>query len=156
MFNMAGEVVGIVSHIISQSGGSEGLGFVVTSNMARDLLMEGTSLWSGIDGFQLSEGLALILNVPPPSTGLLVQRVARGSLGERLGLEGGTVSATISDEDLILGGDIVLTFQGIAIAAATSEQLRAAVARLKPGDRIVVTVLRAGAVTTLTTTFVLR
>ncbi|MCH7475321.1 MAG: trypsin-like peptidase domain-containing protein [Gemmatimonadetes bacterium] len=157
MFNMAGEVIGIVSHIISQSGGSEGLGFVVTSNMARDLLLEGTSLWSGIDGFQLSEGLALILNVPPPSTGLLVQRVARGSLGERLGLEGGTVSATISGEDLILGGDIVLTFQGIAIAAATSEeQLRAAVASLKPGDRIVVTVLRAGAVTTLTTTFVLR
>ena len=156
MFNMAGEVVGIVSHIISQSGGSEGLGFVVTSNMARDLLMEGTSFWSGIDGFQLSEGLALILNVPPPSTGLLVQRVARGSLGERLGLEGGTVSATISGEDLILGGDIVLTFQGIAIAAATSEQLRAAVASLKPGDRIVVTVLRAGAVATLTTTFVLQ
>jgi len=156
MFNMAGEVVGIVSHIISQSGGSEGLGFVVTSNMARDLLLEGTSLWSGIDGFQLSEGLALILNVPPPSTGLLVQRVARGSLGERLGLEGGTVSATISGEDLILGGDIILTFQGIAIAAATSEQLRAAVARLKPGDRIVVTVLRAGAVTTLTTTFALQ
>ena len=156
MFNMAGEVIGIVSHIISQSGGSEGLGFVVTSNMARDLLMEGTSFWSGIDGFQLSEGLALILNVPPPSTGLLVQRVARGSLGERLGLEGGTVSATISGEDLILGGDIVLTFQGIAIAAATSEQLRAAVASLKPGDRIVVTVLRAGAVATLTTTFVLQ
>ena len=157
MFNMAGEVIGIVSHIISQSGGSEGLGFVVTSNMARDLLLEGTPLWSGIDGFQLSEGLALILNVPPPSTGLLVQRVARGSLGERLGLEGGTVSATISDEDLILGGDIVLTFQGIAIAAATSEeQLRAAVRNLKPGDRIVVTVLRAGAVTTLTTTFALQ
>ncbi len=67
------------------------------------------------------------------------------------------MSATISDEDLILGGDIVLTFQGIAIAAATNEeQLRAAVRNLKPGDRIVVTVLRAGAVTTLTTIFVLQ
>ncbi len=67
------------------------------------------------------------------------------------------MSATISDEDLILGGDIVLTFQGIAIAAATSEeQLRAAVASLKPGDRIVVTVLRGGAVATLTTTFALQ
>src|SRR5262245_54401468 len=30
MFNMAGEVIGIVSHNISKSGGSEGLGFVVT------------------------------------------------------------------------------------------------------------------------------
>jgi serine protease Do len=30
MFSMAGEVIGIVSHNISKSGGSEGLGFVVT------------------------------------------------------------------------------------------------------------------------------
>ena len=155
MFNMAGEVVGIVSHIISQSGGSEGLGFVVTSNMARDLLLEGTSVWSGIDGFQLSEGLALILNVPPPFTGLLVQRVARGSLGKRLGLEGGTVSATINGEDLILGGDIVLTVQGVPIAIGTRiEQLGATVGNLKPGDQIVVTVLRGGKELTLTTTFV--
>lgn len=155
MFNMAGEVIGIVSHIISQSGGSEGLGFVVTSNMARDLLLEGTPVWSGIDGFQLSESLALILNVPSPFTGLLVQRVVRGSLGERLGLEGGTVSATINGEDLILGGHIVLTVQGIPIATATSiEQLRATVGNLKPGDQIVVTALRGGKEVTLTTTFV--
>src|SRR4029434_6346110 len=32
MFNMAGEVIGIVSHNISKSGGSEGLGFVATVN----------------------------------------------------------------------------------------------------------------------------
>jgi S1-C subfamily serine protease len=32
MFSMAGQVVGIVSHNISKSGGSEGLGFVVTIN----------------------------------------------------------------------------------------------------------------------------
>jgi len=33
MFNLNGEVIGIVSHIISKSGGFEGLGFVVSSNM---------------------------------------------------------------------------------------------------------------------------
>ena len=32
MFNLSGQVIGIVSHIISKSGGNEGLGFVVTSN----------------------------------------------------------------------------------------------------------------------------
>jgi len=32
MFSLRGEIVGIVSHIISKSGGFEGLGFVVTSN----------------------------------------------------------------------------------------------------------------------------
>ena len=35
MFNFAGEVIGVVSRIVSRSGGSEGLGFVVTSNMAK-------------------------------------------------------------------------------------------------------------------------
>jgi len=36
MFNEAGEVIGIVSHNISKSGGSEGLGFVVTLNESLD------------------------------------------------------------------------------------------------------------------------
>ena len=40
MFNMAGEVIGIVSQNISKSGGSEGLGFVVTINSAQKLLIE--------------------------------------------------------------------------------------------------------------------
>ena len=41
LFNMTGEVIGIVSQNISKSGGSEGLGFVVTSNSARALLIPG-------------------------------------------------------------------------------------------------------------------
>jgi S1-C subfamily serine protease len=40
MFNMSGDVIGIVSHIISKSGGFEGLGFVVTSSVARRVLLE--------------------------------------------------------------------------------------------------------------------
>ena len=47
MFNMNGEVIGIVSYIISQSGGSEGLGFVITSNMAQRLLMHGGGSGAG-------------------------------------------------------------------------------------------------------------
>ena len=39
MFNRAGELIGIVSHNITKSGGSEGLGFVVTSNTVRSLLV---------------------------------------------------------------------------------------------------------------------
>src|ERR1044072_5366106 len=38
MFNMNGEVVGLVSRILSRSGGFEGLGFAVTSNVVRKLL----------------------------------------------------------------------------------------------------------------------
>ncbi|MEX0590103.1 MAG: trypsin-like peptidase domain-containing protein, partial [Xanthobacteraceae bacterium] len=45
MFNMAGEVIGVVSHNISKSGGSEGLGFVVTSNLALDILQGRRARW---------------------------------------------------------------------------------------------------------------
>ena len=57
MFNMGGEVIGIVSHVISKSGGSEGLGFVVTINTAKQLLLERPSIWSGLEGQLLSGSL---------------------------------------------------------------------------------------------------
>ncbi len=77
MFNMAGEVIGVVSHIISKSGGFEGLGFVVTSNVARQLLLDRRSPWWGFDGVLLTEDLARVFNLAGP--GLLVQRVVEHS-----------------------------------------------------------------------------
>ena len=65
IFNMAGQVIGIVSHNISKGGGSEGLGFVVTWNTARQLLLEKRSVWTGIEGEILTERQADILNCPP-------------------------------------------------------------------------------------------
>ena len=53
MFAMNGEVIGIVSHNISKSGGSEGLGFVVTLNTAKQLLLEKRSFWAGLEGLML-------------------------------------------------------------------------------------------------------
>ncbi len=69
MFNLDGEVVGIVSHILTQSGGSQGLGFAVSANAAQDVLQEGLSLWSGIEGTEVTGALAALLNVPPPGGG---------------------------------------------------------------------------------------
>lgn len=74
MFNMDGEVIGIVSHILSQSGGSEGLGFALTSNTAKKLVLEKPSFWSGLKGYRLPVELARILNVPQ-TTALLVQKI---------------------------------------------------------------------------------
>src|SRR6202008_5037136 len=58
MFDLAGEVIGIVSHNISKGGGSEGLGFVVTINTAKQLLLEKRSFWTGLEGIVLSDNLA--------------------------------------------------------------------------------------------------
>jgi S1-C subfamily serine protease len=142
MFNMDGEVIGIVSHIISQSGGSEGLGFVITSNMARNLLLEQKSVWFGLQGFLLQGELAQILNVPPPGVGLLVQKVAHGSPAEALGLRGGFYQVQHDELGLILGGDIILEVMDVSIAEV--ERVRSVVRNLKPGQTLRLTVLRGG------------
>ncbi|KPJ92325.1 MAG: hypothetical protein AMS18_07680, partial [Gemmatimonas sp. SG8_17] len=148
MFNMNGEVIGVVSHIISQTGGFSGLGFVITSNVAREILLERPPLWSGVDFYNITEDLGKILNVPEPHTGMLVQRVARQSLGERLGLRGGVFALPIpgSERQLILGGDIVLSFQGIRFDGTETalDRIDAELDGLRPGTPITLLVLREG------------
>jgi S1-C subfamily serine protease len=146
MFNMKGEVIGIVSHNISKGGGSEGLGFVVSINTARQLLLERPSFWSGLDGRLISGPIARILNLPQPS-GYLVKTVAKGSPGDVLGLRGGAVLATIMGEQLVVGGDIILKVQDIPVGDVTDHRrVRDILDTVPPGGEFVMTVLRLGQV----------
>ena len=147
MFNMAGEVLGIVSHFISKSGGFEGLGFAVAANVARELVLERGAPWHGIDGLFLSDDLVRILNLPGP--GVLVQRVVPDSTGSRLGLRGGFVKATIGERTIILGGDVILKAQGVPVGEA--HRLREQLRRVGPGDTLSVTVMRDGRLQELST-----
>lgn len=152
MFNLAGEVIGVVSRIVSRSGGSEGLGFVVTSNMARRLLFAEPTVWSGLEGYLLTGEMARVFNVPATHAGLLVQRVARDSPAERFGLRGGDLPAVIAGEKLVVGGDIVLAVEGIALGEQDAyENIRKRM--IETRDRngsLRVTALRAGAIVELT------
>lgn len=150
MFNMKGQVIGIVSHNISKSGGSEGLGFVVTINTAKLLLLERRSFWSGLDGLALSDELADLLNVPRGSSGYMVKTVAKGSLADELGIRGGSQLVTISGEQVPLGGDIILSVQGIPMAVGNAAKIRETMAQLTPGQPFKATILRAGQVLELT------
>jgi S1-C subfamily serine protease len=151
MFSMRGEVVGVVSHNISKSGGSEGLGFVVTSNTARQLLLDKPSFWSGLEGQLLSEELADLLNLPAGNLGYLIKTVARNSPADQVGLRGGTKLATIAGESLVLGGDILLAVDDIPVTSVASAALiRERLNALTPGDAFKVTALRAGRVLELT------
>jgi len=115
MFNMHGKVIGVVSHIRSHSGGSEGLGFAITSNSIKHMLLDRRPIWSGMESYYLGNELARVFNLPQPN-GVLVQRVAHPSPASKLGLRGGQIIATIDEQSLIIGGDIVLSVQGIAIS----------------------------------------
>ena len=150
MFNMAAEVIGIVSHNISKSGGSEGLGFVVTINTAKKLMLERKSFWSGIDGTMLTGDLAAIFNVPEPA-GFLVKTVAQGSSAWDMGLLGGDKIATIAGQQIAVGGDIILSVDGIAVGSDDNvEKIRHRLAAEPPGTPFKMKVLRAGKVVELT------
>jgi S1-C subfamily serine protease len=151
MFNLDGEVIGIVSYILSQSGSFEGVGFVVTSNSIKELLLVRRSPWSGISVFGLDSTLARIFNLPQ-ETGLLVQRVAEGSPGARLGLLPSYLPAEIGEHRLMLGGDIILDVDGFPVGTmATYIALRQHLAEIETGDTVTVKVLRHGQVIELTT-----
>lgn len=152
VFSMDGEVIGIVSTIMSQSGGSEGLAFATTSNTARRFLLERKPFWSGVDGLLITGVLAKALYLPQPA-GMLVERVAEGSIASQLGIQPGTLRANIQGADLLLGGDVILSVNGIQITDndRSEEPILSSIGMLKPGDTLVVTVFRQGQVVKLST-----
>src|SRR5262252_948981 len=123
MFDMNGQVVGIVTTIMSQSGGSEGLAFATASNTAKRFLLDRKAFWSGIDGVLITGDLAKALNLPQAS-GFLVQRVGEGSVASRLRMNGGTIRVNIEGTELLLGGDVILSVNNIDVSApAMSESM---------------------------------
>lgn len=144
MFNMDGEVIGIVSYILSESGGFQGLGFAATSNMATKLLLEEKGIWFGVDAILLNSGLAKIFNLPQDG-GILVQKVADLSPGGIMGLQGGIYNMVIEGKKLTVGGDIILSILDQKIEKEDdmldlSEKFKS----LKEKDVITLKVMRGG------------
>jgi serine protease Do len=150
MFDMAGEVIAIVSQNISKSGGSEGLGFVVTIKSAQKMLVERKRFWSALQGVMLTGDLAAIFNVPAPA-GFLVKTVAQGSTAWNMGLAGGDRIVAIGGREIAVGGDIILSVDGIPVVSEDNiEKIRNRLAAAPPGTAFKVQVLRAGKVIELT------
>jgi serine protease Do len=142
MFSRAGELIGIVSHNITKSGGSEGLGFVVTANTVKSLLVDRRRGWFGVDLMLVSGAMAQALNVPQ-SGGFLVKQVVKDSVGGRIGLKGGDRVGIVDGQQIVVGGDILLSVQGVTFANAEDRaKVLKALEALKVGDDLRVTVFR--------------
>jgi serine protease Do len=152
LFNMGGEVIGIVSQNISKSGGSEGLGFVVTINSARALLVPRKVFWGALQGLLLTGRLATVFNVPAPA-GFLVKTVAQGSMAWNMGLQGGDGIVSIAGKEIPVGGDIILSVDDIPVVSEDNiEKIRNRLASMAPGAPFKMNVLRAGKIIELTGT----
>ena len=156
MFTRAGELIGIVSHNITKSGGSEGLGFVVTSNTVRKLLLEQHRRWYGLDLMLVTGGMAEALKVPQPG-GFLVKQVVKESLAGQIGLRGGNRIGIVEGQHLVVGGDIILAVQDMTVASNEDmAKVLKTLEKIKPGDELRVKILRDDKVEELVTKFPAR
>lgn len=146
IFNMNGEVVGVASGILSHSGGFEGIGFAAAAKAVRVLLLERRPFWSGMEGIIVRGEVAAAFNLPQQA-GYLVQRVSQESPAWRMGIRTGTLRATIRGTELLIGGDIILSCNGIEVRdEASLESIYESIRKLGPGETISSSVLRAGQV----------
>ncbi len=146
LINSLGEVIGINTAIFTTSGGAQGIGFAIPINLARDvafqLIEKGHVVrpFLGIYGaVPLDKELARALRLKV-DTGLMVQRVIKGSPADLAGIQGGYKPVVIGNWRLYLGGDIIVSFDNKEIV--TLQDLSAAIQRRKPGDTVMVEVVR--------------
>ena len=148
LLNAQGEVIGINSQIEtggSGSDGSVGIGFAVPINTAKaeiPQLEKGGTISSGYLGLTslTIDGSLSALNLPVKS-GALVQSVQKGTPAEKAGIRGGSVSSTTEDGSVAVGGDIITSVDGKAVSS--SEDLANDVEAKKPGQTVVLGILRA-------------
>lgn len=131
LVNIKGELIGINTAIFSRTGGYQGIGFAIPSNMARlvmdQLLHKGkvTRGWLGVTIQELTHELSEKFGLKS-SKGALVGDVARGSPAEKAGIK---------------RGDIILKFNDRKVKDISS--LRNMTAQSKVGSEVSITILRA-------------
>ena len=108
--------------------------------------------WSALQGIILTGRLATIFNVPAPA-GFLVKTVAQDSMAWTMGLQGSDGVVTIGEREIPVGGDIILSVDGIPVVSEDDiEKIRNRLADVPLATPLKMNVLRAGKVIELTGT----
>src|SRR6266542_4359261 len=150
LFNAAGEVIGVNSAILSQSGGNIGIGFAIPSNVVKrvapELIQNGRyrNALVGVTSIALTDISPQVkqqLGIASNQKGLLVQQVSAGA--QQAGIQPGTRRMSVGNETIVAGGDIIVAIDGQVVA--TGGDLRGWIENNKhPGDQATLTVLRNG------------
>jgi S1-C subfamily serine protease len=147
LLNSDGEIIGINSAIISPSGGSVGIGFAIPVNTAKriypELISKGyvTYPWIGATIQSLIPEVATYLKLKV-ERGALIAEVVRGGPAEKAGLRGGNQKVQVGNTVVVVGGDVVLKADQHVVK--TNDELIRYIREKKPGDGIVLQVLRKG------------
>jgi len=147
LIDAAGNVIGINESIESTTGGSQGLGFAVAIDTAKNSLSQIVNTghvaypWMGVTLQSLTPDLAKAFKYSV-SQGALVAAVKAGSPAAKAGIKGGSSTVTVQGERFTVGGDVITALDGKAVTSA--DDLVNAIAAHKPGDVVTVTINRHG------------
>ena len=147
LLNARGEVIGVNAQIETGgiTEGNVGVGFAVPSNtvktVAGQLIETGKVEHAaiGILAQPITPDVAEAFRLPVKK-GVLVEEVQSGSGAAKAGLKAGTTEVTVAGESYTLGGDIIVSANGMPVDDLAS--LRDVVSELEPGDTITLEVYR--------------
>jgi serine protease Do len=113
LINMAGEVIGINTAIKSRSGGFQGVGLAISSNLARDvmakLLRDGV-VKRGFLGIQIQDlndpAIAQKLGLPKDQKGVVVTRAFDNGPAAKAGVQEGDVITTLGGRQVTDGREV--------------------------------------------------
>ncbi len=137
LVDINGRLIGINTAILSRSGGSQGVGFAIPADIARNVMQSliayghVTRGYLGVQIQNVTPDLAAEFNVKQ-TKGAIVSDVVPDSPAGKAGFQ---------------NGDVVLEFNGKPVA--DSRHLQLAVADTKPGSKVPVEILRNGGKQTL-------
>ena len=154
LLNMRGEIVGINTAIQSATGEFTGVGFAVPSQTVAKivpvLIQEGEYRhpWIGISGRDIDPDLAQVLKLND-AVGFLVIMVVPDSPAEKAGLIGSEETVEFGDIEYTIGGDIILSVDGIEVRKISDILIHLQRAK-SVGDEMVLEILRDNRTTDVT------
>ena len=149
LLNSRGEVIGITTLIASNpNGGAEqsaGIGFAIPISTAKaflgDIEKYGHARRPSLDivTFPIGPDIAEQIGLPA-DYGILIERVLPDGAAARAGLRGGNQQAWNGNQQVMLGGDLIVAFDGQEIT--TPQDLSNAMTAHHAGDVITLTIFR--------------
>lgn len=150
LLDSEGKVIGINSQIATSgsSEGNVGIGFAVPIDTIKKILPDLESngkveyAYLGVSTQTLTPDVAGRLNFGGLKQGALVACVVAKGPADKAGMQAGNDSATLDGQQVAIGGDLIVKFDGKDIKS--NEDVSAAVVAKKVGDAVDVEIVRKG------------